>query len=333
MADQDPSLILIDKIQQGIDVEESHRQLFDLHYRKVLNYFRRKGFPPEESRDLTQDVFSRVFKAIDTFRRESRFERWLFEIQTNVFRNAIRSKRAEKRDAPEVSIDSSPEVSIDSSPEVSIDSPPEGDEAPGSVLDLVSNEKTAFDSMVERERLVRLHAAIQRLPRKMRTCCELRYVRGLKYREIASVMKIPIETVKAHLSQSSERLREVLAPQAVDGLFATSSERPRIASQPPSRKEAYKADHYGQPQEEELLLAKIRNAVPPPLAARYQELIEKRRAEELTPVEYSDLLRLGAEVEELDVERLQNLIDLARLRGVSLERVVKDLDLEPSSDA
>ena len=194
LTDQDPSLLLIDKIQQGIDVEESHRQLFNLHYRKVVNYFRRKGFPPEESRDLTQDVFSRVFKAIDTFRRESRFERWLFEIQTNVFRNAIRAKRAEKRDAPEVSIDS----------------PPEGDGAPGLALDPVSNEKTALDRMVERERRARLHAALQKLPRQMRTCCELRYVRGLKYHEIAKVMKISIETVKAHLHQAGKRLREML---------------------------------------------------------------------------------------------------------------------------
>ncbi len=194
LADQDPSLLLIDKILAGIDLEESQRQLFNLHYRKVVHFFRRKGFPPEESRDLTQDVFSRVFKAIDTFRRESRFERWLFEIQTNVYRNAIRAKRAEKRDAPEVSIDT----------------PPEGDGSRGTALDPPSDEKTALERMIERERRARLHAALQKLPRQMRTCCELRYVNGLKYHEIATVMKISIETVKAHLHQAGKRLKEML---------------------------------------------------------------------------------------------------------------------------
>ncbi|HEY0556013.1 MAG TPA: RNA polymerase sigma factor [Thermoanaerobaculia bacterium] len=192
--DQDPSLLLIGKIQKGIDVEESQRQLYNLHYRKVLNFFRHKGFPHEESRDLTQDVFSRVFKAIDTFRRDSRFERWLFEIQTNVFRNAIRGKKAEKRDAPEVSIDSSPE----------------SESAPRPGLDLPSGEKTALEAMIERERRARLHAALEKLPPQMRTCCELRYVQGLKYHEIATVMKISIETVKAHLHQASKRLKEIL---------------------------------------------------------------------------------------------------------------------------
>src|ERR1700709_1544618 len=109
LADQDPSLLLIDKIQKGIDVDESQRQLHNLHYRKIVNSFRRRGCSPEDSRDLTQEVFFRVFKAIDTFRRESRFERWLFEIATNAFRNYLRGRGAEKRDAVEVSIDSSPD--------------------------------------------------------------------------------------------------------------------------------------------------------------------------------------------------------------------------------
>jgi RNA polymerase sigma-70 factor (ECF subfamily) len=194
LADQDPSLLLIDKILAGIDVEESSRQLHNLHYRKVVNYFRRKGFPPEESRDLTQDVFVRVFKAIDTFRRESRFERWLLEIAANIFRNELRRKGAEKRDAPEVSIDI----------------PPEGENGPGLKVEPVSEDKNALDSIVDREQRKALLTAFQKLPVQMRTCCELRYLQGLKYHEIATVMKISIETVKAHLHQARKRLAEIV---------------------------------------------------------------------------------------------------------------------------
>lgn len=192
--DQDPSIRLIDKIQAGIDIDENCRKLHDLHYRKVINFFRRKGFSPEESRDLTQDVFSRVFKAIDTFRRESRFERWLFEIATNTFRNELRRKGAEKRDAVELSINISPE----------------DDGVPVQVVEPVSGERSALDSMIERERRAGLLSALQELPPQMRTCCMLRYVRGLKYQEIAKVMKISIETVKAHLHQARKRLIEKL---------------------------------------------------------------------------------------------------------------------------
>jgi RNA polymerase sigma factor (sigma-70 family) len=192
--DQDPSLRLIDKILAGIDVGESWRQLHALHHRKIVSFFRKKGFSSEESGDLTQEVFSRVFKAIATFRRESPFEGWLFEIAANAFRNELRRRGAEKRDAVEVSINVSPED--------------EGVSA--QVVEPVSQEQSALDSMIKRERRERLLSALQELPPQMRTCCMLRYVRGLKYQEIATVMKISIETVKAHLHQARKRLIEKL---------------------------------------------------------------------------------------------------------------------------
>jgi RNA polymerase sigma-70 factor, ECF subfamily len=193
LSDQDPSLRLIELIQAGIDVEENSRKLYELHYRKIIGFFRKKGFSPEESRDLTQEVFSRVFQAIDSFRRESRFERWLFEIAANAFRNELRRRKAEKRDAVELSIDVSPEE--------------EG--VPGA-REPASGERDTLEVMIEREGHAKLLAAFQELPPQMRTCCLLRYVRGLKYQEIAKVMKISIETVKAHLHQARKRLIEKL---------------------------------------------------------------------------------------------------------------------------
>lgn len=194
LTDQDPTPRLIENLQKGIDIDESSRKLFQLHYRKVIGFFRRRGFSMEDSRDLTQDVFARVFNAIDTFRRESRFERWLFEIALNVYRNKLRSLGAEKREGVEVPID----VSLNE----------EG--IPGARVEPVSEETSALDSMVERERRAKLVAALKELPPQMRACCELRYIQGLKYHEIATAMKISIETVKAHLHQARKRLIENL---------------------------------------------------------------------------------------------------------------------------
>jgi RNA polymerase sigma-70 factor (ECF subfamily) len=194
--DQDPSLPLIDKILAGIDVEKNGRKLHDLHYRKVVSFFHRRGCSHEDSLDLTQEVFFRVFNAIDTFRRESRFERWLFEIALNIFRNYLRSRGADKRDAVELSIDV-----------------PVEDEGPQSVRELASKDGNTLDAMIERERRDRLRAALHRLPIQMRTCCLLRYKKGLKYQEIATVMKISIETVKAHLHQARKRLIEMLGDE------------------------------------------------------------------------------------------------------------------------
>jgi RNA polymerase sigma-70 factor (ECF subfamily) len=193
LPDDDPSLLLVEKIQKGIDREDSCSKLHELHYRKVIAFFRRKGFSAEESQDLTQDTFSRVFKAIDTFRREARFERWLFEIAANIFRNKLRSQGADKRDGVDLPID-----------------PPPEDEGSSRSIELPSNEPDALDELMKREREDALRKALQELPDQMRKCCVLRYERGLKYQEIATVMKISIETVKAHLHQARKRLIEKL---------------------------------------------------------------------------------------------------------------------------
>jgi RNA polymerase sigma-70 factor (ECF subfamily) len=93
--------------------------------------------------------------------------------------------------------------------ELSLDVSPEDEGAPG-CREPASEEPDALEAMIGRERKRALLSAFQELPSKMRTCCLLRYVRGLKYQEIATVMKISIETVKAHLHQARKRLIEKL---------------------------------------------------------------------------------------------------------------------------
>lgn len=57
----------------------------------------------------------------------------------------------------------------------------------------------------------RLRAALDDLPPQMRQVLLLRMEGNLKYREIAEVMQVSIDTVKAHLHQAKQRLRKKLA--------------------------------------------------------------------------------------------------------------------------
>ncbi|MBS1253352.1 MAG: hypothetical protein MAG451_02401 [Anaerolineales bacterium] len=81
------------------------------------------------------------------------------------------------------------------------------------------------------------------------------------------------------------------------------------------------------PQAEVELLLRINRGIPPDIQERYDELIAKRRAETLTPDEYSELLRLGDEVEKLEARRVEYLAELARLRKTSLTALMEDLGI------
>jgi hypothetical protein len=80
------------------------------------------------------------------------------------------------------------------------------------------------------------------------------------------------------------------------------------------------------------LLARINRNLPEGLRARYDELIARRRDESLAPGEHEELLRLTAEAERLEVERLAALAELARIRGVPLRTLMDDLEIPAPTD-
>ena len=192
--DDDPSLRLVELIKAGTGAEANFERLFELHATRVHNFFRQRGFSAEDSRDLTQDVFFRVFKGIASFRLESGFKTWLFEIADHVYQNELRRRGAGKRKAWEISIETGGRDE-DGKP-AALEPPPSG--------------PRALEDVLERERTEALSRAIQELPDQMRTCFLLRYERGYKYKEIAVTMRISIDTVKAHLFQARKRLKDLV---------------------------------------------------------------------------------------------------------------------------
>ncbi len=80
------------------------------------------------------------------------------------------------------------------------------------------------------------------------------------------------------------------------------------------------------------LLLKINEGLPTDLQQRYRQLAASRDRQELTPEEHAELLALTAKVENLEVRRLENLIVLSQLRQVSLNDLMKQLEIHPPAD-
>lgn len=178
--------------QAGVDCEEHFRHLFEYYDRPLQRFFVRRGLSADESRDLTQDTFVRVYHGISDFRREVPFEVWLFHIAANVYRNAIRSASARKRTAAFVNWDTMEAVD-----RVDLESAPPGASEP-------------LGSILQKERGRILREAIAALPPQMRRCLILRIYQDLTYEEIAFVLRLSVETVKAHLFQARRHLRTSL---------------------------------------------------------------------------------------------------------------------------
>ncbi|MEZ4591111.1 MAG: STAS/SEC14 domain-containing protein [Chloroflexota bacterium] len=80
-------------------------------------------------------------------------------------------------------------------------------------------------------------------------------------------------------------------------------------------------------EQESMLLQQINKGLSAAEQARMDLLIEKRQAETVTEPELAELIALSDRVEEIQVERLSALIELAALRNVSLESLKESLTL------
>lgn len=186
--------VWIERWQRGIDREENFRKIFQAYYRRVYVLFTKWGFGDVECEDLAQETFLRVHRNLAGFRGDSKFATWLWEVAANVYKNTLRSRGTQKRDAQEVSLD---ESDADGA-------------AGGSVLALESRERDPLTDLLVWERKQKLHEAMESLPPQMRRCVELRVNDDMKYREIAEKMNVSIDTVKAHLFQARQILKTKL---------------------------------------------------------------------------------------------------------------------------
>jgi hypothetical protein len=76
------------------------------------------------------------------------------------------------------------------------------------------------------------------------------------------------------------------------------------------------------------LLQNINLGLPPETWEHYHALIAKRRAETLTPQEQATLIEISDQIEQANARRIQYLIELASLRGTSLDAVMQELGIE-----
>jgi RNA polymerase sigma-70 factor (ECF subfamily) len=126
------------------------------------------------------------------FDTDRRFRPWLYTIATN---QAIDAQRRNKRHRM---------VSLDRRNQTDT----EGDV--GSLLQLlVGREPGAAANLEQEERQAWIRRAVEDLPEQLRSALVLVYYQGLKYREAADVLGIPVGTVKSRLHAAILKLNEV----------------------------------------------------------------------------------------------------------------------------
>jgi len=143
---------------------------------------------PEDAADVVQDAFLNAYQSLHSFKGDAEFFTWLYRIAFNTAISLRRKKKAA--------------VSLDTAG------------AAGQKLDPYDpSEYVRPGVALERtEEETRLHAALARLSGEHRDVLLMKDIDGLKYEDIAELLKVPIGTVRSRLHRARLELRDLLGP-------------------------------------------------------------------------------------------------------------------------
>ena len=170
--------ILIEQCLAGDQV--AWEQIVRQNWRKVFNVAYKFVGKHDEAEDLTQDIFLKIFKSLDTFDRRANFQTWLISISRNLCIDHYRSVRKERE---------------------TIDRDVDANE-----LTPASKDPGPFAALEQRDRVVLLRQAMSALPDTLRTAVLMRDIQEFSYQEIADALRLPEGTVKSRINRGRTEL-------------------------------------------------------------------------------------------------------------------------------
>ena len=159
--------------------------------RELYGYLRRYVGDDDLADDVFQNTFVAVFRKIGQYEPGRAARPWLYAIATNQAIDAMR-KRARQGDRA-ADARTAPDEEGEQRPLFELAAAPGPD--PGEAADRA-------------EQAERVRAAVAKLPELLRQVVVLAYFQGLKYKDIADVLGIPVGTVKSRLHAATTKLTE-----------------------------------------------------------------------------------------------------------------------------
>lgn len=170
--------------------ERAFLELLQLYQGRVYKLVFRMIGRRDEAEDMAQEVFVQVFKAVNTFRGDSKLSTWIYRIAVNLCKNRIKYLGRRKADAQD-DYDAAFERISDNG-------------APG----ITAGNVARPDHLVEGYQLERIvQLCIADMDADFREILVLRDVEDLSYEELSEITGLPDGTVKSRLHRARAMLR------------------------------------------------------------------------------------------------------------------------------
>ncbi len=166
-------------------VEKYKARLFALVYAKVGQF--------EDAEDITQDVFLNAYRKLSTLRRWDNFYAWLYSIASNRCKEFHRAGNRR----------------VDTA----------------FLADQSENYQADMDAHTEKLRNEQIHEVLASLPEIHRQVLVLRYMAGMRSKEIAQALRVSPNTINQRLMRARTQLKAVLNEEMITMIPTALAER------------------------------------------------------------------------------------------------------------
>jgi len=178
--------LLIEKI--AMRDEAAFKQFVEKYHQMVINICNSILHDYDDSMDVSQEVFIKIYESIDQFRGDAKITTWLYRISVNKSLNFLRSKKRNRWFASLDLLFTDEKRPIDP-----IDDTPQ----PGEEMEQNQNKKI-------------LHDALKKLPEKQNAAIALSHFQELSYKEIAEIMNISVSEVGVLINRGKKKLQKLI---------------------------------------------------------------------------------------------------------------------------
>ncbi len=160
--------------------EEAFKGVVDTYTERLYWHVRRFICSHEDTNDLLQDIFIKIWSALPSFRGDAKLYTWIYKIATNEVLNHLRKQRFKAL------------ISMESASDI--------------LEKRIDDDKYFNGDKLQRE----LHKSVQRLPEKQRIVFNLRYFDEMKYSDIAEITGTSEGALKASYHHAYSKIKEDL---------------------------------------------------------------------------------------------------------------------------
>jgi RNA polymerase sigma-70 factor (ECF subfamily) len=168
-------------------------ELVQRHNRRIYNICYRFAGNADDAQDLTQEVFIKIYRTLNSFDTErGAFMTWVTTVTRNLLVDHFRKTKQDRMTD-------------------SLDAPVSEHEDAMPLSDQIQDRVPAPDSRAQSLEVGQtVHEALQKLSPDLREAVILRDLQDMDYRDIATVLKVPEGTVKSRINRGRAELARLL---------------------------------------------------------------------------------------------------------------------------